>query len=195
MNKNFILLIVLYLLAGCAQKPIQQNIPWLTHQQQLENLTDWSFSGKLAVITPSERHSLNVHWQQSQNNAQITLTTFLGITVLELKKTPSMTQIINNEGEHFSGEDAETLIRELSGFVIPVNALQQWIKGNPTQASYQLNADNQVMSLAGMDSKNALWSINYSDYRYEKGFSLPYKLQLKHADIRLKFAISQWKIR
>jgi outer membrane lipoprotein LolB len=194
MKKSLILFLFTCLLAGCAQTPMPQNIPWQAHQQKLEDLNSWSFSGKIAVITPQERQSLNIYWQQSYNDFHITLTTFLGGTVLELQKTQDITQIIDNEGKHFYGEDTEILIKQLSGFVIPINGLQQWIKGNPEKASYQLNSDNQVASLAGVDSKGAPWTINYSHYEYLQGIVLPDKLQLKHEDIRLKFSISQWDV-
>jgi outer membrane lipoprotein LolB len=192
MKKSLILFFLASLLAGCAQLPEPQTVPWLNHQQQLTNLNDWSLTGKLAVITPQERHSLNIYWQQSGNDFHITLTTFLGITVLDLIKTSSGTLIVDNNGKQFFGEDAQTLIKQLSGLTIPVDALQQWIKGNPSQASYQLNSTNQVATLIGIDSQNARWSINYSDYKDTQGIALPYKLQLKHAEIRLKFAIAHW---
>ena len=194
MKKSLILFLFTCLLVGCAQIPEPQPVSWLTHQQQLEDLNDWSFNGKLAFITPKERHSLNIHWKQSEKNTDITLTTFLGVTVLELKKTQSGTQIVDNDGKQYFGEDAEVLIKQLSGLVIPVDALQQWIKGNPADASYQLNTDDQVASLTNTDPENAPWSISYNDYRNTQGISLPHKLQLKRSDLRLKFAISRWKI-
>ena len=124
----------------------------------------------------------------------IALTSFLGTTVVDLRKTPFGTQIVDNDGNLFFGEDAEVLIEELTGLVIPVDALQQWIKGNPSNATYQLNSDNQVASLAGVDPKNTPWSITYSDYKNTQGISLPHKLQLTRPELRLKFAISQWKV-
>lgn len=198
MRTAFLGLLLTLLMAGCAQIPEEipaQKISWLSHQQQLENLTDWSLSGKLAIITPEERHSLNIYWAQSGNDLHITLTTFLGMTVLDIKKTAIGTQIINNNGEHFFGEDSEALIKQLSGLVIPIDVLQQWIKGNPSDASYLLNKNNQVESLAGQDPKNAYWSINYQQYTRVQGIYLPQKLQLKRLNLRLKFAISQWQLK
>lgn len=198
MKTAFLGLLLTLLMTGCAQVPQQppaQKVSWLIHQQQLENLTDWSLSGKLAIITPEERHSLNIYWAQSGNDLHIALTTFLGATVLDIKKTPSGTQITDNNGEHFFAEDSEALIKRLSGLVIPIDLLQQWIKGNPRDASYQLNKNNQVASLTGDTLKNAYWSINYQQYTRVQGLYLPQKLQLKRLDLRLKFAISEWQLK
>lgn len=198
MKTAFLSLLFALLVTGCTQIPQQppaQKVSWLIHQQQLENLTDWSLSGKLAIITQEERHSLNIYWAQTDNDFHITLTTFLGVTVLDIKKTSIGTQIIDNNGERFFGKDSEALIKRLSGLVIPIDVLQQWIKGNPNDASYQLNKNNQVESLAGHDQKNALWSINYQQYSPVQGIYLPQKLQLKRLDLRLKFAISKWQLK
>jgi len=195
MNKKIFLFLMIALLAGCTNTPnsTPNNISWQTHLQQLQDLDTWSFRGKVAIITPEDRHSLNIYWQQINDEFHITLTTFIGGTVLELNKTAQFTEIIDNKGQHYYGEDTELLIKELSGFVIPVHALQQWIKGNPDQANYQLNIDNLVASLAGIDYKNIPWTINYNNYGYQQGISLPHKLDLKHEGIRLKFSISQWE--
>lgn len=193
MKKGLILFLFTCFLAGCAQIPAPQNNTWETHQQQLENLNTWSFNGKLAVITAEDRHSFNIHWQQSQDDFHIILTTFLGGTILDMKKTQNMTKIIDHDGHHFQGENTEVLIRQLSGFVLPIEALQQWIKGNPSEADYQLNDSNQLASLSGSDLQNGLWSINYNNYGSTNSIALPRSLQLTHEDIRLKFAISHWK--
>lgn len=195
MKTAFLLFLVTLFLAGCVQIPPPQNVTWLAHKQQLEDLSDWTLTGKIAIITPQEKHSLNIYWQQAGDNFHITLTAFLGSTVLDVKKSAFSTEIIDSDGEHFVGEDSELLIEQLSGLVIPIDVLQQWIKGNPTGEFYQLNPNNQVVSLSAMDKKNAHWSIDYSDYRATQGINLPYKLQLKRADLRLKFAISKWEIK
>lgn len=194
MKKYLLLLFFAFVLAGCAQLPTPQDISWQKHRQALENLNHWAFTGKLAIITPQERHSLNIHWLQTGNNFHIWLTTFLGATVLDVQKKQFGTQITDHNGEIFWGDDAQSLINRLSGITLPINVLQQWIKGNPHHATYQLGDNNQVISLSGSAMKNAQWSVAYADYGNIQGINLPHKLQLTRLDLRLKFAISKWKI-
>ena len=99
MKKNIFLFLFICLLAGCAEIPKPQNIPWIDHQQKLELLNDWEFSGKIALITPKERHSLNIYWSQNHNQTHLILSTFLGITVLELEQIKGATKITNNDGK------------------------------------------------------------------------------------------------
>lgn len=183
------------MLVGCAQIPTPppaETADWAAHQQQLEQLTDWSLSGKVAIITPEKRHSLNIYWQQSGDNFQITLTSFLGTTILDVKKTALGTQIIDDQGKKYFGKNAQTLITQLSGIELPIDVLQQWIKGNPSGAVYQLNENNQLVNLTGQDNKNANWSIDYNNYKTVQKTSLPHQLQLRRQDLLIKFAIRTW---
>lgn len=183
------------MLAGCAQIPTPpptETADWVTHQQQLNELTDWSLSGKVAIITPEKRHSLNIYWQQTGENFHITLTSFLGSTILDVKKTAVGTRIIDDQGEIYFGKDAQTLITQLSGIELPVDVLQQWIKGNPSGAVYQLNENNQLVSLTGQDKKNDNWSIDYKNYKTVQETSLPHQLQLRRQDLLIKFSIRKW---
>ncbi|GLS91127.1 outer-membrane lipoprotein LolB [Psychromonas marina] len=197
MKYRFYYLLLPLLFSGCAQLPkteVQQNSSWATQQAQLEQLTDWSFSGKLAIITPEERNSVNIHWQQTAQQFHIRLTTFLGMSVLEIQKNALQTVVIDADGKHYVSDNSEQLIKDLSGMELPINQLQQWIKGNPSDASYQLNENHQVSHLLGNDQTGGIWVIDYSDYRSLNNTNLPHRLQLTRDNLRLKFAISKWEI-
>jgi len=191
MKKNIFIFLFICLLAGCAEIPKPQNISWHAHQQKIEQLNDWEFSGKIALITSKERHSLNIYWSQDHDLTHLILSTFLGITVLELEQVNGITKITNNDGKVFSGDNPEQLIYALSGLIIPVDSLKQWIKGNPENAAYTLNNNNQVATL---NSKNNQWHVKYSAYDTYINIMLPTKLSLKDTDKRIKFSISRWKL-
>lgn len=194
MKSSLIILLSAILLAGCAQTPPLVTSTWDNQQTQLAKLNNWTLAGKIAFITPHEKRSLNIHWSQSNNDFDITLSTFLGSTVLKVHRTPLGTEIIDNDGQRFSGDDAEMLIEQLSGFLIPIDVLQQWIKGNPAAASYQLNEQNQVINLSGYDRNKAQWSVNFGSYKSHQQFFLPHKIELEHADFKLKFSIAKWQL-
>lgn len=186
---------LLLLLTGCAQIPQPvNNVSWFEHQQQLQQLTHWSFSGKLAIITQEERNSLNIHWLQAGDDFHIVLSTFLGGTVLEVQKTDLGTKITDKNGKEYINHDSKLLIKQLSGLTIPIKQLQQWIKGDPADAEYQLNEQNQIVSLLGRDHDKGMWIVNYNAYQTVNKLNLPAKLQLKKENLRLKFAISKWEI-
>ncbi|MCP4323649.1 MAG: outer membrane lipoprotein LolB [Psychromonas sp.] len=197
MKLRIFYLLIPFLFSGCAQFPkkaVQKNSSWENQQTQLERLTHWSISGKLAIITPEERNSLNIHWQQSNQDFHIHLTTFLGLSVLDIQKSGDTTVIIDTDGNRHISDSTEQLITELSGMILPINQLQQWIKGNPSKANYQLDENQQVITLQSSSDESGLWSILYSDYRTTHNTNLPHKLKLNRGKLRIKFAISDWNI-
>ena len=198
MKYRFFYLLISFFFMGCAQIPSQksqQNNSWDMQQQSLVALSDWSLTAKLAVITPKERNSVNMFWQQSQQGFHINLTTFLGLTVLDVKKEGGKTTIIDNNGKSYSSRNTEALIEELSGIVLPIEQLQQWIKGNPEDAHYKLDENYQVIHLVSSDEEDDKWSINYSGYHTTNNINLPHRLQLKRKDLRLKIARSNWNVK
>ena len=195
MKKLIMTILFSSLLFGCSNTPPSPALSkiWSEHQSEIAQLQSWSFSGKLALISKTERHSVNVFWKQKDDQFQITLTSFLGSTVLNIKKTKEITRITTREGKVYYGEDTEKLVKELSGLVIPIELLQEWIKGNPLNADFQLNEQDLVSSLSGNDQYNNNWLANYSEYKTVNGINLPVKLQLKNESFRLKFSISHWR--
>lgn len=197
MTFRFFYLLLIVIISGCVQSPPPAQAPlsnasWELQKQQLEQLTEWSFSGKLGIFSPEGRDSVNINWQQSATDFHIILTAPLGINVLDIHKVNENTVIV--DGKTYISEDQDNLITELSGMELPINQLQQWIKGNPSGASYQLDENNQLMSVLGGQPHTGLWLINYSDFRVVEKISLPYRLQLTRGDLRLKFKISRWEV-
>ena len=201
--KKLLSLIFIITLSGCSQfnnsdsedNTLLTNQTWEQQQQALQQLDHWTLTGKLAIFLESVRQSANIYWQQQGDYYSIQLTTFIGTRILQVTKNEQGVEIINNDDEVFTGQDANTLIKQLSpGLDLPIAALQQWIKGNPANASYQLNDQQQVSELVGLDASQNLWEVDFQQYQVFSGTVLPTKVNLKRDDIRVKIAINQWKV-
>jgi len=201
--KKFLLLILIITLSGCSQlnttdtndSNILTNQSWEEHRQQLEKMDNWTLSGKLAIFLETERQTANIYWQQQGNNYNIQLTTFIGTRVLQVIKNEQGIEIINSDDEVFTGQDANALIQQLSpGLDLPITALQQWVKGNPDNAPFQLNTTQQVSELIGVDDSQNVWEVKLQDYNVFSGIALPEKVDLTRENIRVKIAINQWNI-
>ena len=201
--KKLLSLIFIITLSGCSQfnnsdsedNTLLTNQTWEQQQQALQQLDHWTLTGKLAIFLESDRQSANIYWQQQGDDYSIQLTTFIGTRILQVTKNEQGVEIINNDDEVFTGQDANTLIKQLSpGLDLPIAALQQWIKGNPANASYQLNDQQQVSELVGLDASQNLWEVDFQQYQVFSGTVLPTKVNLKRDDIRVKIAINQWKV-
>ncbi|WP_037070650.1 lipoprotein insertase outer membrane protein LolB [Psychromonas arctica] len=201
--KKLLSLIFIITLSGCSQfnnsdsddNALLTNLTWEQQQQTLQQLDHWTLTGKLAIFLETDRQSANIYWQQQGDDYSIQLTTFIGTRILQVTKDKQGVEIINNDDEVFTGQDANTLIKQLSpGLDLPIAALQQWIKGNPANASYQLNDQQQVSELVGLDTSQNLWEVDFQQYQVFSGTVLPTKVNLKRDDIRVKIAINQWKV-
>lgn len=201
--KKLLSLIFIITLSGCSQfnksdsddNKLLTNQTWEQQQQVLQQLDHWTLTGKLAIFLETDRQSANIYWQQQGDNYSIQLTTFIGTRILQVTKNEQGVEIINNDDEVFTGQDANTLIKQLSpGLDLPIAALQQWVKGNPANASYQLNDQQQVSELVGLDASQNLWEVDFQQYQVFSGTVLPTKVNLKRDDIRVKIAINQWKV-
>ncbi|MBB1273508.1 lipoprotein insertase outer membrane protein LolB [Psychromonas sp. SR45-3] len=201
--KKLLSLIFIITLSGCSQfnnsdsddNALLTNLTWEQQQQTLQQLDHWTLTGKLAIFLETDRQSANIYWQQQGDDYSIQLTTFIGTRILQVTKDKQGVEIINNDDEVFTGQDANTLIKQLSpGLDLPIAALQQWIKGNPANASYQLNDQQQVSELVGLDASQNLWEVDFQQYQVFSGTVLPTKVNLKRDDIRVKIAINQWKV-
>ncbi|MEJ6079855.1 lipoprotein insertase outer membrane protein LolB [Vibrio sp. 1-Bac 57] len=201
--KKLLSLIFIITLSGCSQfnnsdsedNTLLTNQTWEQQKQALQQLDHWTLTGKLAIFLESDRQSANIYWQQQGDYYSIQLTTFIGTRILQVTKNEQGVEIINNDDEVFTGQNANTLIKQLSpGLDLPIAALQQWIKGNPANASYQLNDQQQVSELVGLDASQNLWEVDFQQYQVFSGTVLPTKVNLKRDDIRVKIAINQWKV-
>ena len=199
--KKIATLLLMVALTGCSQFNTSEeinepsNLTWQQHQTKLQQLDDWILTGKLAIFLKSERQTANVYWRQQGDNYAIQLTTFIGTRILQITKNEQGVEIIDNDDQVYTGQDANTLVKQLApGLDLPIKALQQWIKGNPEDAPYQLNEQQQVSDLLGIDSSGNQWEIRYKQYQDFSGFYLPRKIDLNRDDIKLKIAVSQWNI-
>lgn len=201
--KKILLLLFIITLSGCSQLKttntqnagLLTNQSWIQHQQKLEQLNNWSLSGKLAIFLETERQTANIYWQQEGDDYNIQLTTFIGTRVLQVIKNKYGIEITNSDDEVFTGQDANALIQQLSpGLDLPISALQQWIKGNPGNATYKLNENQQVSELVGMDESQNIWEVKLDDYNIFSDIVLPEKVDLARDNMRVKIAINQWNV-
>ncbi len=90
------------------------------------------------------------------------------------------------------------MVRQLTGLDIPVDLLQDWILGLPSQAdAYALNENN---TLATLDKRagSTNWHVDYGRYReypwQHTQLPLPDKLKLTQNQTSINLVISNWTL-
>lgn len=200
--KRFSLLFtLLFVLAGCSSvsnTPIA-NVDWQAHQARLNEIDQFKLAGKLGYISPEQRQSLNFQWQKSPTLSDLRLTNFLGQTVLHLTVNEQGAKVETYDDQIFTAKDAQTLIAQLTGLLIPVTPLEHWILGQPSDADdYILNTNNTLASLVKTIGPQR-WLVTYDAYDLveltnAKPLALPTKLKLTQANTKLNIVISKWTL-
>lgn len=192
----FLLLVTSLILPGCASIDSTTNVEWESHQQRLAMIDGYQAAGKLGYIAPQQRQSLNFQWQDSAQETQLRMTTFLGQTVLNLSATPTLATVETYEGQTYSASTPEALIKQLTGLNIPVEQLNDWMLGRPTQADdYQLNQTNTLASLTKRVNAQD-WKLDYLSYQDVQhlgaALPLPKKMKLTQGSTSINIVISKW---
>lgn len=198
-KRLYLIFALLMTLAGCTtvQTPVTQ-VNWQAHQTKLEQLDQYRLSGKLGYISPQQRQSMNFQWIKSPDKTDLRLTNFLGQTVLHLTVDSHGAKVETYDDKVFTDPNPEVLITRLTGLVLPLKSLQDWIVGLPSNADdYILNTNNTLASLV-KTLGGQRWLVTYTDYgEYPKGketLPLPTKLKLVQNQTKLHIVITKWTL-
>ncbi|MDT0628464.1 lipoprotein insertase outer membrane protein LolB [Alteromonas sp. W364] len=189
------------MLAACKTAPQQaqksvfpDNYDSLSNQEKLRWLSHWELSGKIAVITPDERKSAYLNWEQREREFDFKLSNLIGVTLLDLNYDGIIASI-EADGETYTDSSTEALIYRTTGWILPLENLPQWIKGQTNEEDLvELNADNLPKRLTPVCAACFGWEITYSDYKETDGVWLPYAITVRNPQkkTQLKFKVNQW---
>lgn len=187
------------LLAACAtpRQPVdeQSEQRWQQRVQQLAALDDWQLRGRVAVFVDDEVYNLGLRWLRQGSASSLSFEASLGQGLIELEKTEAGVELNTSEGQSFSGSNAQAVIQQATGLVVPVRGLESWIKGVPhprRPPEYAIDSQGRATHIV-----QDAWFINYLDYTEVDlpglgATELPRRLYMKHDDIALKLVIDQW---
>lgn len=187
------------LLAGCSSVPESiTSVEWQTHEKKLEAIHDFQVTGKLGYIGPDQRQNLNFFWKHSTALSQLRLTTILGQTALNLTITPDGATVETYDDQVLSARHANQLIFRLTGLMMPVEHMPDWLLGLPTDAdTFKLSSTNTLQALNKQIGLND-WNIDYqrySDVKWrEQALPLPNRLKLTTSDVKINLLITKWNI-
>lgn len=187
----------LLLIAGCStiQAPQIMDVNQQQHQQALEQLTRWKIQGKIAIKTPKENFSANLHWSQQQDSYHIRLTNLIGSTLLEMEGNNTFSEL-TFDGQDFFDTDPERLLERITGWQLPVKAFPQLIKGFVPNDDFELQISKQGLpeQITQTNGKNQGWKIQYRSYQQVKQFWLPENVKLDKQPNNIRIRISKWTL-
>lgn len=205
------------MLAGCRGVPMADRVPVETvvgseadspaaiaHRQRIARLglTDgvcaapaWAMTGRVALSNGSDGGSGRIEWSQSGGKVRIGLSAPVTRQgwVLEVDAGGATLQGVPDGPLH--GTDAAALLRDSTGWDIPVTGLGCWVRGawaseavfGPPAIGY--GADGQVQRI-----EQAGWAIDYADWRFDPAsdVELPGRITALRGENRVRLVVDRW---
>lgn len=158
-----------------------------TRPDQIEN---WLMSGKLGYRTANDGGSASFDWTQQPNRGEIRFSGPLGFGSAQLRWDSGRAVLVTAKEEYQARSPGE-LAWHLTGFWLPVSALQYWARGlpwpgAPGNATYDDNQQLQSLQQLG-------WSLNFDRYQPVAGVSLPHRIKAQQDDNRFTLLIKDWQ--
>lgn len=199
------LLAAIVLLAGCAgnapRSPAPSAITVPGAQAKADAAwfaahPDWSFEGRVAVNQGGKGGNGRIEWKQQGRQYAIELSAPITRQVWRLSGDTHYEAgtLEGLEGGPRHGEDAEALLREATGWAIPVNLLPDWVRGlpvwdtsEPAQTFYAEDGRLQRLQQLG-------WTVEYQQWHPTVGGrpALPRRIEARNGDARVRLMVDDW---
>ncbi|HHX81880.1 MAG TPA: outer membrane lipoprotein LolB [Pseudomonadaceae bacterium] len=188
---------LLALLQACATTPPLQAVAWQEHASQVEAMTEWALSGRLAVRQQEQAETVRINWRQSGDNSLINLSsTFLGLGAVRIQAEPGQV-VVEKAGETARIlPSLDALSSEYIPYDFPAAWLLWWIRGLPVP---ELATGVQTISELGVlqeleqsPSPDRSYTLRYENYREVSGLLLPGRIRLNSQGVQLTFIIDTW---
>ena len=203
MTRLFFLSALILVLNGCATTPDlsapvtdESHERWSQRQQQLSSIDHWQIRGRVALFVDDDVYNLGLNWMLNNDHSTLKLEAALGQGMIKLEKNNSHVTLLTNEGKSYSGQNAEQVLRQATGWSIPVIGLESWIKGiNHNNSDYLPDIDSMGRASTLLQDD---WKINYLQYNEvqlaeNNNPELPRKIYMKRQNLALKIVIDQWQ--
>ncbi len=166
------------------------------HQQKVHTLNQYKARGSFVYLFGKKRIYARFFLQQySPEYYSLLLTNPLGNIELGINVRPNLVQLTDHRGQVYFDNNPEKIIYRLSGIVIPLNNLREWILGLPGNCN-EFILDNQGrLSKLTYKRGSLSWDVDYQEYSNTIIPSLPIRLILKQNNQYIKLTIDNWSFK
>ena len=155
----------------------------------------WAMSGRVALSNGKDGGSGRIEWTQGAGRTQVTLSAPVTRQSWTLTVDADGVALNGVPNGPLRGMDAGQLLRESTGWEIPVEALGCWLRGAPADAG-RLGAakatygrDQHLLRLEQGD-----WVIDYTNWQLDpaSGVDLPTRINAEQAANRVRLVVDRW---
>ncbi len=193
LQRFIVLLSISSILFGCASLKEEglsaQNKT--THSHELEQFAHWRLQGKLGLKTPQDSKSAYLDWKNKDLDYRISLHGLFGLGRVQINKNGNEVEV-KSKKEIYRDTSARLLLLNITGWDLPIEGLQYWIKGqlDPTSVPKNIEYDQTNTQIQTLNQNG--WNIRYLKYTSYKNLTLPSKLTASRDGLKLTLVIKKW---
>lgn len=186
-----------FLFSGCTTVPQPKRTPeqisklYQQRETAVAKIVNWKIDARAGFTTANDSGSVSMIWDQKDKAYHITLIAPLGQGRLDLYGEGPDVVLNTSEGKTLYGESAQNLIYRATGFIVPIESMERWIKGLPgihPKIKIDYNNDGTIATMQQED-----WNIEYLAYQTHNSALMPRKLRATNGDLKIKIVIKEWQ--
>ncbi len=196
MRSRLLWIVAVAVVAGCRtapplQQPATTSQPWEVTRPALQARDHFQLKGRVAVAAGKDGFNASLRWIQAGALSQVALEGPLGAGGVQITANGNDLSIVTAHGDRLDSEAAHAELGARLGFDPPLGSLRYWIQGVPDPASpAREKVDPQQQRLQSLEQGG--WQIDYTRYMPSGGGSLPAKLTLQRAGVRVRLVVDGW---
>jgi outer membrane lipoprotein LolB len=198
-SRRFLLLLLLLVqgmaLVACVSPPVRRAPDaallqaQATREAALAAHPDWALSGRIAISDGKDGGSGRIEWKQHGSDFDIRLSAPITRQSWRLVREGSRVRLEGLEGGTLEGTDAQALLYQALGWLVPVDALSAWARGarSGSDAQLQFGADGLPSLLTEDD-----WSVDYRAWDAGSNPPRPKKVFAAQGESRVRLSVDRW---
>jgi outer membrane lipoprotein LolB len=180
--------------AGCVSAPRLKptaSLPWPERRAELQSLSPFQLTGRVAVAAGSEGFNAHLSWAQSGPRTTLQLNGPLGVGGVHVVADGATLSVETSKGKRLTSDEARAELTDKLGFEPPLTSLRYWVLGVPDPATSSVETVGPDQRLAALEQNG--WRIVYSSYMSAGDHWLPQRLALERGDVRVRVVVDQWQ--
>ena len=183
MLPRILVAIIVLVTIGCATAPTDRGqsisdseAAWQQQQSALDSFTQWKMAGRIGLRTADSGATANLRWRRTERGDQIYLFGLLGGGKVQLDIKDRKVELRDAKGQVFTGTDVTALLYQVTGWHVPFDSLDDWLRGLPASGDYdsiEIDQDGRLVHL-----RQGGWEISYDEFMLVGNLTLPKRIQL-----------------
>ncbi len=172
----------LLLLTGCAHQPIAR-------PPAQPEVAPFAMNGRISVRHNGKRDTAGLRWVHKTDTDEILLLNPLGQTAARIFRDERHA-VLDDGDMHYEEGDVEALMMQVLGWRLQLDGLHHWVLAMKRGDEERIERDAAGrLSVLHQDG----WEVRYLAYADDKPDSLPSRMELIRANLKLTIVIDEWE--